>query len=61
MGLLAASLILGIDLAICADDLGAFWRGHQAVLKMLDKDELALAVAAKDRRKAVFSVGLKRS
>lgn len=57
MGLLAASLILGIDLASSTDELGAFWRAHQAVLKMLDKDELAHAVAAKDRRKDAFAVG----
>lgn len=56
MGLLAATIGLAIDLTRSAEELGAWWRQHQGALKMLDKDELALAVAAKDRRKAAFMV-----
>lgn len=47
---------MAIDLARTQPDLAAWWRDHQAVLRMLPSDGLAEVVAAKDRAKEALSL-----
>lgn len=46
-----ACILLALDLARSVDDLAGWWKSHQPALRILADDELAEAVAAKDRRK----------
>lgn len=50
--LLAACLLLAIDVAQDEVQLAHWWGEHQAAMRMLDEAGRAAVIAAKDRRRA---------